>query len=148
MAYTPHYPGGWQDFQTGGTIVSADALNNMEQGIENAHEDVAAAQADADAAQVAADAVAADVAALATVASTGQYADVDNTPTIPTAAADVGAMPANVRIWNGAVWSARPTVPAGWTVEGYSDGSYGSTRDADATPPSAATAGDAWNRTY
>lgn len=33
MAYEPYYPEGWKDSSTGGTAITADALNHIEQGI-------------------------------------------------------------------------------------------------------------------
>ena len=37
MAYTPYYSGGWQSGEEGNTPITPAALNNMEQGIENAN---------------------------------------------------------------------------------------------------------------
>ena len=36
MAYTPYYSVGWQSGESGGTPITPAALNNMEQGIEDA----------------------------------------------------------------------------------------------------------------
>ena len=33
MSYSKYYSGGWQDGSSGGTPITADALNHMEQGI-------------------------------------------------------------------------------------------------------------------
>lgn len=66
--------------------------------------------------------------------------------TIPTTPADIGAMPANIRRWTSGAWSARPTVPAGYSVESYSDGSYGSTYDPAATAPPNSQLGDGWTK--
>lgn len=35
MAYTPYYSGGWQSGEEGGTPITPDALNHMEEGIED-----------------------------------------------------------------------------------------------------------------
>lgn len=35
MAYTPYYTNGWQDGSSGGTPITAEALNYMESGIED-----------------------------------------------------------------------------------------------------------------
>lgn len=37
MAYTPYYPSGWQSGEEGGTPITPDALNNMEDGIAAAN---------------------------------------------------------------------------------------------------------------
>ena len=36
MAYEKYYPGGWKSGETGGTPITPEALNHMEEGIENA----------------------------------------------------------------------------------------------------------------
>jgi hypothetical protein len=38
MAYTPYYTGGWQSGEEGGTPITPDALNHMEEGIEDAND--------------------------------------------------------------------------------------------------------------
>ena len=38
MAYTKYYNNGWADTSSGGTPIRAAALNNMENGITNAHD--------------------------------------------------------------------------------------------------------------
>lgn len=38
MAYTPYYTGGWQSGEEGNTPITPDALNHMEEGIENAND--------------------------------------------------------------------------------------------------------------
>lgn len=37
MSYSKYYLGGWQDGESGGTPITADALNHLEQGIIDAH---------------------------------------------------------------------------------------------------------------
>lgn len=123
MAYTPTYPGGWQSGVSGATPITAAALQNMEDGIAAA--DTAASEASA-----AASAVADTVDALA----------------IPDEPSDIGAQPFAFRTWDGEEWSARPTVPADVSVECFSDGTYGSTADADATAPPDSVTGDIWWR--
>ena len=36
MAYTPYYSGGWQSGEEGGTPITPDALNHMDDGIDEA----------------------------------------------------------------------------------------------------------------
>lgn len=38
MAYTPYYTGGWQSGEEGGTPITPDALNHMEEGIKDAND--------------------------------------------------------------------------------------------------------------
>lgn len=85
---------------------------------------------------------------LADVALSGDYADLDNLPSIPTTAADVGAFPDPTRRWDGEEWSARPTLPDGISAKCYSDGSNGSVFDVDATAPDGAVEGDEWFVAY
>lgn len=37
MSYNPYYSNGWLSGETGNTPITPEALNNMEQGIEDAH---------------------------------------------------------------------------------------------------------------
>lgn len=85
---------------------------------------------------------------LALVALSNDYADLDNLPSIPTTAADVGAYPDPTRRWDGEAWSSRPNLPDGISAKCYSDGSNGSTYDTEATPPDGAVEGDEWFRAY
>ena len=36
MSYTPYYPTGWLNGETGNTPITPEALNHMDEGIENA----------------------------------------------------------------------------------------------------------------
>jgi len=148
VPYTPHYPGGYEDHPDTDTLVTAASLNHTDQGVVTAQAAAEAAQADVDALTTVVTGVEEDVAALGEVARTNDYSDLDGLPTIPDEPQEVGALPNNVRIWTGAVWTARPSVPAGWTVEGYSDGTYGSARDNEAPSPTGAELWDAWTRIF
>ena len=47
MSYEKYYPGGWQSGESGGTPITPEALNHMENGIKKAYSDFAPAQEDA-----------------------------------------------------------------------------------------------------
>lgn len=42
MAYTPYYPGGWRNKPDLSTSIRAEALQHMDDGIEAAHDAIAA----------------------------------------------------------------------------------------------------------
>lgn len=47
MSYEKFYPGGWQSGESGGTPITPEALNHIENGIEQTYSDFAPAQEDA-----------------------------------------------------------------------------------------------------
>jgi hypothetical protein len=72
--------------------------------------------------------------------TTNKFATQDELDDISTALQPADGV--GYQIWNGTSWSTRPT---GYGhVEAFSDGTRGSTRDADATAPTGAVDGDRW----
>lgn len=47
MSYEKYYPGGWQSGESGGTPITPEALNHIENGIKQTYSDFAPAQEDA-----------------------------------------------------------------------------------------------------
>lgn len=159
----------WADGAAGGTPLSADRLNHMEAGIDDAIQDteldaaVAAKVTGGSATAVALAEADRDVIALALVA--GQDVaitsdDAANTITIAVASTSTGhtlitapdaatartslqVAQKGVRAWTGSSWTSRPSGLAAGFVTSYSDGSNGSVRDPAATDPGGFD-GDEW----
>jgi hypothetical protein len=121
MPWTPPYPDGFQTGPSGGTPITAAALNTMQDGIEEAHETL-----DGQVSTIAQ--LTSDVAAIST----------------PDGPEDVGALPYNSRYWIDGAWTAVPSNTEDTEVNCYSDGTGLSDSDAAATAPPGSKKGDAW----